>query len=109
MLSNIRKFSKTFFAKVLLVIVIIPFIFWGMGGVFSSGNTNSLAKINNVNISTQDFLDHINSLNVSEEIIRERIDENILEEILTTLISFSPSDNIVFSSAEPSNKVSSPM
>ena len=87
MLSNIRKFSKTFFAKVLLVIVIIPFIFWGMGGVFSSGNTNSLAKINNVNISTQDFLDHINSLNVSEEIIRERIDENILEEILTTLIS----------------------
>ena len=56
MLSNIRKFSKTIFAKVLLVIVIIPFVFWGMGGVFNSGNTNSLAKINNVNISTEDLV-----------------------------------------------------
>ena len=34
-----------------------------MGGVFSSGNTNSLAKINNVNISTEDFIDHLNNLN----------------------------------------------
>ena len=87
MLSNIRKFSKTFFAKIILVIVIIPFVFWGMGGVFSSGNTNSLAKINNVNISTEDFIDHINNLNINEEIIREKINENILEEILTALIS----------------------
>ena len=87
MLSNIRKFSKTFFAKILLVIVIIPFVFWGMGGVFSSGNTNSLAKINNVNISTEDFIDHINNLNINEEIIREKINENILEEILSALIS----------------------
>jgi len=58
-----------------------------MGGVFSSGNTNSLAKINNVNISTQDFIEHVNNLNISEEIIREKINENILEEILTALIS----------------------
>ena len=87
MLSNIRKFSKTFFAKILLVIIIIPFVFWGMGGVFNSGNTNSLAKINNVNISTQDFIDHLNNLNINEEIIREKINENILEEILTALVS----------------------
>jgi len=87
MLSNIRKFSKTFFAKILLVIIIIPFVFWGMGGVFNSGNTNSLAKINNVNISTQDFIEHLNNLNISEETIREKINENILEEILTALIS----------------------
>jgi len=87
MLSNIRKFSKTFFAKILLVIIIIPFVFWGMGGVFNSGNTNSLAKINNVNISTQDFIDHLNNLNIDEETIREKINENILEEILTALIS----------------------
>ena len=87
MLNNIRNFSKTFFAKILLVIVIIPFVFWGMGGVFSSGNTNSLAKINNINISTEDFIDHINNLNINEEIIREKINENILEEILTALIS----------------------
>ena len=87
MLRNIRKFSKTFFARILLVIIIIPFVFWGMGGVFSSGNTNSLAKINNVNISTQDFIDHLNNLNIDEDTIREKINENILEEILTALIS----------------------
>ena len=38
MLNNIRNFSKTWFAKILLVIIIIPFVFWGMGGVFSGGN-----------------------------------------------------------------------
>ena len=44
MIANLRKFSKTIAAKVLMVIIVIPFVFWGMGGVFSSGNTNSLAK-----------------------------------------------------------------
>ena len=58
MIANLRKFSKTIAAKVLMVIVVIPFIFWGMGGVFSSGNTNSLAKINKYNISTEDLTDH---------------------------------------------------
>ena len=64
MLNSIRNFSKTIFAKILLVIVVIPFVFWGMGGVFSSGNTNSLAKIDNINISTQEFIEHINDLNI---------------------------------------------
>ena len=67
MLNNIRNFSKTWFAKILLVIIIIPFVFWGMGGVFSSGNTNNIAKINNNNISTQDFMDHLNSTNITSE------------------------------------------
>ena len=81
MLDSIRKFSKTFFAKILLVIVIIPFVFWGMGGVFNSGNTNSLAKINSINISTQDFIDHINQSNINQDIIREILNNNILEEL----------------------------
>ena len=87
MLDSIRKFSKTFFAKILLVIVIIPFVFWGMGGVFNSGNTNSLAKINSINISTQDFIDHLNQSNINQDIIREKLNDNILEELLAELIS----------------------
>ena len=87
MLDSIRKFSKTFFAKILLVIVIIPFVFWGMGGVFNSGNTNSLAKINSINISTQDFIDHVNQSNINQDIIREKLNDNILEELLAELIS----------------------
>ena len=78
MLNSIRNFSKTIFAKILLFIVIIPFVFWGMGGVFTSGNTNSLAKIDSVNISTQDFIEHINDLRINDDIIRDNLDNNIL-------------------------------
>ena len=89
MLNNIRNFSKTIFAKILLVIIIIPFVFWGMGGMFSGGQTNNIAKINNQNISTKDFVDHINKSNLNSEIIKENIDNNILEELLTELVSRS--------------------
>ena len=87
MLNSIRNFSKTIYAKILLFIVIIPFVFWGMGGVFNSGNTNSLAKIDNINLSTQEFIEHINDLRINQEIIRENLDNNILEELLSELIS----------------------
>ena len=87
MLNSIRNFSKTVPAKIFLFIVAIPFVFWGMGDVFTSGNTNSLAKINNENISTEDFIDHINKLNINQNLIKDKIDENILEEVLGRLIS----------------------
>ena len=87
MLNSIRNFSKTIFAKILLFIVIIPFVFWGMGGVFTSGNTNSLAKIDSVNISTQDFIEHINDLRINDDIIRDNLDNNILEDLLSELVS----------------------
>ena len=45
MLNLIRKFSTTIFAKIFLVIIAIPFIFWGMGDVFRSGGQNTIVKI----------------------------------------------------------------
>ena len=42
-------------------LIIIPFVFCGMGCVFSGGNTNNIAKINNKSISTQDFINYLNS------------------------------------------------
>ena len=87
MLNNIRNFSKSWPAKILLVVIIIPFVFWGMGGVFNKGNTNNIVKINNYTISTQDFIDHLNSSNIDRNIINENIDDNILEELLGNLIS----------------------
>ena len=87
MLNKLRNFAKTKLAGVVIGIIIIPFVFWGMGGVFSGGNTNNIAKINNKSISTQDFMDHLNSSRISLEIIKENISNNILEEILTELIS----------------------
>ena len=56
MIGSFRNFAKTKFAGLLVFLMIIPFVFWGMGSMFSSGNTNNLAKINKTNISTQNSL-----------------------------------------------------
>ena len=89
MLNKLRNFSKGKLATILVAIIIIPFVFWGMGSVFSGGNTNSVAKINNFNISTKDFVDHINKSKLNTNIIKENINNNILEEFLTELVSNS--------------------
>ena len=89
MLNKLRNFSKGKLATVLVAIIIIPFVFWGMGSVFRGGKTNSVAKINNFNISTKDFVDHINKSNINTDIIKENIENNILEELLTELVSNS--------------------
>ena len=89
MLNKIREFSKGKLAGILVGIITIPFVFWGMGSVFSGGNTNSLVKINNYNISTKDFVEHLNKLNIERNYIKENIDDNVLEELLNELISES--------------------
>ena len=92
MLNKLRNFSKGKLATVLVAIIIIPFVFWGMGSVFQGGKTNSVAKINNFNISTKDFVDHINKSKLNTDIIKENINNNILEEFLTELVSNSVID-----------------
>ena len=87
MLNSFRNFTKSVWAKILLVIIIIPFVFWGMGGAFRGGSQNTVAKINNYNISTKNFMEHINSLNINSEIIRENIDNSIIEQLLSDLIN----------------------
>ncbi len=89
MLNNLRNFSKGKLAGVLVGIIIIPFVFWGMGSVFSGGNTNSVAKINNYNISTKNFIDFINESKINPDLIKQNLDNNILEELLTQLVSTS--------------------
>ncbi len=87
MIGSFRNFAKTKFAGLLVFIMIIPFVFWGMGSMFSSGNTNTVAKINNTNISTQEFIDYLNSSGVPQETIRENLEKGIIEELLSGLIS----------------------
>ena len=89
MLNKLRNFSKGKLAGLLVAIIIIPFVFWGMGSVFSGGNTNSIAKINNHNLSTQDFADFINNSKITNETIKENINNNVLEELLAQLVSTS--------------------
>jgi len=87
MISSFRNFAKTKFAGLLVFIMIIPFVFWGMGSMFNGGNTNTLAKINNTNISTQEFVDYVNKSNIPQKTIKDNLDKNIIEELLSNLVS----------------------
>ena len=87
MIGSLRNFAKTKLAGLLVFIMIIPFVFWGMGSMFSSGNTNNLAKINNTNISTQEFIDYLNNSGIPQEYIKENLEKNIVQELLAGLIS----------------------
>ena len=87
MLNKLRNFSKSKLAGVLIAIIIVPFVFWGMGSVFSGGNTNNIAKINNENISTKDFINYINSSGIDSQYIKDNINNNAIEEILSKIVS----------------------
>ncbi len=87
MIGSFRNFAKSKFAGILVFIMIIPFVFWGMGGMFSSGNTNTIAKINESNISTEDFIDYLNNSGIPQNTIRENLNDNIIEEVLSTVVS----------------------
>jgi len=55
MLSSLRKFSGSIYAKILLAIIVIPFVFWGMGSSLTGGDKNIIATIDNEKYSVQDF------------------------------------------------------
>ena len=99
MLSKLRNFSKSRLSGVLVFIIIIPFVMWGMGSVFSGGNTNIIAKINNQNISTEELIESLNSKGIDLDYLKKNIDKNILEEILSELIS----KNILINEIEKMN------
>ena len=82
MIGAFRNFAKTKFAGILVFIMIIPFVFWGMGGIFQGGNTNNVAKINNNTISVTDFINHVNESGLRENLIRENIDKNIFDRLI---------------------------
>jgi len=87
MLNRLRGFSNTKLASVLIAIIIVPFVFWGMGSVFSGGNTNNIAKINNETISTQDFMKYVNQTRMDGEYIKKNINNNVIENIISKIVS----------------------
>ncbi len=87
MIGSLRNFAKTKLAGVFVGIIILPFVFWGMGSMFSGGNTNNLAKVNNTNISTQEFIDYLNGSGIPQETIKANLNNNIIEELLSNLVS----------------------
>ncbi len=87
MLNKFKNLSKSKLGAVLVFIVALPFVFFGMGSIFQNKDTNNVAKIDNYNISTKNFTNHIKSLGISSEVITNNLDQNILEEILSDLLA----------------------
>ncbi len=88
MIEKLKNFGwKQLGGLVLIVIIIIAFGFGGFGGGFSTNNQNNIAKINKTNVTTQDFIDYVNQSGISQEAIRNNLDNNIIEELLSGLIS----------------------
>ena len=83
MLSSIRKFSTSIYSKILLGIVVIPFVFWGMGGAFKSGNKNIIVKIENEKHSIQEFVDFVENSSRNK-----KINVNEIENLRSTSVFF---------------------
>ena len=86
MITAIGKFSKSFFVKLLVGIIILPFVFWGMGDVFRGGNQNVIASIDSEKISAQEFVEYIRRLNLKEEQIKNLPKTDLIEKILSGYI-----------------------
>ncbi len=86
MLTSIGKFSKSFFVKLLVGIIILPFVFWGMGDVFRGGNQNVIASIDSEKVSTQEFVEYLRRLNLSKEQVKNFPKTDLIEKILSEYI-----------------------
>ena len=83
MLASIRKFSSSIYAKIFLIIVAIPFVFWGMGPLFTGGSTNIVVVIDKEKYSTQDFVNFITQKITSPN---QKINVNQIEDLLSLFI-----------------------
>ena len=86
MATSIGKLSKSFFLKLLVGIIILPFVFWGMGDVFRGGNQNVIATVDSNKISTQEFVNYINRLNLNDEQVKNLPKTDLVEQILSEYI-----------------------
>ena len=82
MISALRKFSSSIYAKIFLIVVAVPFIFWGMGPVFTGGNTNTIVKIGNKKFQTQEFVEFI-KYNAPPQ---SKLDKNLINKLLLNFI-----------------------
>ena len=88
MIETLKKFGgKKLGGLILIIVIIIAFGFGGFGGGFSTNNQNNIAKINKTNVTTQDFMNYVNQSGISQQAIRKNLDNNIIEELLSGLIS----------------------
>ena len=94
MLGPIRKFSSSIFAKIFLIIVAIPFIFWGMGPVFQGGKKNIIVEIGKEKVSIQEFIDFVRFQITNEEVLDKKLIEKLLYNFVGEKLITLESDNL---------------
>ena len=86
MLTSIRKVTTSFLTKVLIGIIILPFVFWGMGDVFRTGNQNILVTIDSEKVTAQGFVQYVNRLNLTEQQRSNLAKTDLMDRILSDYI-----------------------
>jgi len=61
-------------------------VFWGMGDVFRGGNQNVIAIIDSKKVSTQEFVNYLNRLNLNENQIKNLPKTDLVEKVLSEYI-----------------------
>jgi peptidyl-prolyl cis-trans isomerase D len=86
MLTSIKKATTSFLAKILIAIIILPFLFWGMGDAFSTGNQNVVVTIDSEKVSAQNFVEYVNRLNLTEQQRSTISKTDLLDKILSDYV-----------------------
>ena len=74
-------------ALILIIVIIIAFGFGGFGGGFLSNNKNNIVKINKSNVTSKEFIDYMNQSGIPQKTIQDNLNNNIIEELLSGLVS----------------------
>ena len=85
MLRTVRKFSSSPIAKIFLALIILPFVFWGMGPVFQGGKLNVIVEIGKEKVSTDEFIKFIDYNAPSPDYTTW--EKNLIEKLLSNFIS----------------------
>jgi len=91
MLNFLRKGATSLYVKLFLLVIVIVFIFWGIGN-FTSERKNLVAKVNGIPITLKEFQEYYN-FQVSklkqtfgelsaEDIAKLKLKNQILEELI---------------------------
>ena len=81
MIGSFRKFSGSIYAKILLGIIIIPFVFWGMGSSITGGSKNVVVLIDKEKYSIQHFRSFIRNT------ATKKVEAKDIDQLLFTFIS----------------------
>ena len=82
MLGAFRKFSGSIYAKILMGIIIIPFVFWGMGSNFVGGSKNVIVVIDKEKYSVQEFFNFVQKFASPSQ----KIETDQIEKFLSSFI-----------------------